>query len=150
MNLDLPDHAQVLIFVGDRQALPSIGAMLPPAAASDETPAPRGGRPKLKMLGAAALVGLAFVYGQHQGLHRASFDLASNAVATPSAPQPSALPASPPSGRPLPSPAAAPGAPDQVPAAFAQQLQQQPTVTPPPGAPPAGAPAGPRAFGLEE
>ena len=150
MNFDLPDHAQVLIFVGDRQALPQVGAMLGAPAPQDETPTSRGGRPKLKMLGVAALAILAFVYGQHQGLHRASLGVADSAGASTGSGQAYTTLSPAPPGRPASATSPSPGASNEVPPAFAQQLQQPPVVTPPPGTAPAGAPAGPRAFGLEE
>ncbi len=153
MQFDLPDHAQVLIVVGDKQALPPIGPLLP-AAASDPEPPVRG-HPKLKVLGIGALAVVAFLVGQQQGLRHVRLEIAGNAGAvtpavppTPSGPNYAAL--AQPSPPPPVSDSLPPAPPaNQLPPAFAQQLQQPPVITPPPGAPPAHQPSGTGAFGLE-
>jgi hypothetical protein len=123
MHLEIPDGANVQIFVGSPASL----------ALTDESrqarPARTGGRPILKSLVVAiALVGT-FVAGQHFG-GRAT---GGQTVAAVSMPRPS-LPGeqhtfpNAPLTNPRPEQAAS-----GVPAEFQNQLRQTPTVSPPPG-----------------
>ena len=145
MTFDIPDHAQVRVFIGDKLPMATLRV-----AAPTIEPAPSRGRPLLKASGVAVLVAVAFLVGQHFGVRYVRLDLASAAGAAPSGtrpvvPEQHAFPE-----RPLPSPDSPPPAPDQVPPAFAQQLRQPPVISPPPGTPPAGSARAAHPFGLED
>jgi hypothetical protein len=149
VTFDIPNHAQVQIFVGENLALPPFAGVAQTVEPRSES-RPSRGRPLLKTIGVAALVVTAFVVGQHFSMRPVGIDLASSAGTAPaevrlSSSEPQAF-----ADGPLPSPAPAPAAaPDQIPAAFAQQLQQAPAIAPPPGAPPGGTASSKHAFGLD-
>lgn len=140
MNLEIPDGANVHIFIGRAS----------PLALTDQRaePPPRSrGRgiigASLKFTSIAMLVIGAFWVGE-QRVQTASAD---TGFATPP-PVNQAFP----NAAPSPSQAAAqlpsPAAPDQVPPNFQTQLQQPPSIQPPPGQNSGAANANPNAFGL--
>lgn len=147
MTLDIPDHAQVQIFVGEHVALPAFAGVARTVEPRSES-RPSRGRPLLKTIGVAALVVTAFLMGQHFSMRPVGIGLASSAGAGPAAARPSALDPQAFADSRLPSPAPA-AEPDQIPPAFAQQLQQAPAIVPPPGAPPGGSASSKHAFGLD-
>jgi hypothetical protein len=128
MNLELPEGARIQIFV-----VPMGGAAPPPDTAQPVAlPSPRRRHLFLKGTVALALVGGAYLFGEHARTLGGSLHPA----------QAQDLAVSPPRAQ-----TAAPAL--GVPPAFAQQLQQPPSVTPAPGAPASGAP-GKNPFGLED
>ncbi len=133
MHLDLPPDARVQIVV-----LPAGAPPVPDASVLSQAPAlpPRPRRRLLKGVAVLALVGCAYVVGQHTiprtGAVRSAF--AQAGLPVPLSPPPPPGPAAPAVG--------------EMPPSFSQQLRQPPSVTPPPGAP--AAPSGKNPFGLED
>jgi hypothetical protein len=139
MNFELPSHARVQIFV-----LPPSAQPLPETPALPQ-PATLQSRPRHRLLkGTAvlALVGCAYVVGQHAA-PRGGADQPAYAQDLRPAPYVPPLPQR------SSATAVAPSTAGEVPAAFREQLQQRPSVTPTPGAPPAATP-GKSLFGLED
>jgi hypothetical protein len=132
MLLELPDDARVQIFVAPAGTTSFIESLRP--LVDGEPPAaftPRKFRhPVLMGSAIVALIGLAFIAGQHTRGTSGSAPIA-YAQSARRAPE------------------AAPPATAELPADFREKLQQPPTITPPPGAAPAGAP-GKSPFGLED
>jgi hypothetical protein len=144
VQFDLPDQAQLLIVIGDSPTLAPIRG-LHSAPVLESTPSQHR-RPKLKMLGVAALMAVAFLTGQYQGLRHTQREVAANiAAVTPTQPTGHGL-----NYAELAQPSPPPPPADQIPSAFTRQLHQQPVITPPPGMPQTKDRQGTRAFGLED
>jgi hypothetical protein len=143
MNLEIPDGANVHIFIGNA----------PPLALTDQRTAlpvrSRGRRIlgatiKFGIIGGLLVIG-SFWFGEHSGQ-------AANEDAGVGAPPPvtQAFPSAPAAAAGGPTADAAPPSADagQVPPNFTAQLQQQPTIQPPPGQNSGSANGGQNPFGL--
>jgi hypothetical protein len=125
MHLMLPDDVRLQVLIAPVGATPLLESERPAARAQ------RASRhPLLKGTAVVALMGLAFLLGQHTHLVFRPTP-AAQAEAAPQQPPP------------------ATNLPQQVPPNFERQLQQAPTVTPPPGQPSPDAASGKNPFGME-
>lgn len=146
MNLEIPEDANVQIFIGTPAPL----ALADKSAASTGLAAsPGGSRKLLNGAFAVALLAVAFALGQHSVVRSPRTELASNRTSASAQPHPApeteqhAFP-----DGPLPRDLAQ-GGDGQIPPDFRRQLQQIPAVVPAPGAPAPTAEPGRNAFGLE-
>ena len=130
MNLDLPEGAHVQIII----APAATGGLLP--ATFPAPPPPVLPRPRHRILkGAAvlALLGVAYLVGQHANPHGRPVPVAQAQTST----------------APTRALASAPAQTAEIPPAFRRQLQTPPQLTPAPGTAAPSAKAGEDGFGLE-